>query len=440
MGVGTTATLSTVPAMSVIWSSSNFAVASVHTTTGVITAHKTGTVTISASFMYSTGETCTQSCQIRVLADADVLSETYYINYQELDCYVFPAGDSILGNHLRVRGKTGSTLQRWLITKVGDEYLIKSLYNNMYLGIAPNNIAIPTLYTAVSDLTKWKIYKDGGACVIAPYLDEYSQGRVLSPSSNQPMDYGYVGLLDFFDTRINKYWYLKCVSTYLLNHYDYSINNNQELLSSILFANQFVQKYFSDVLGHNISMVGSMPFYADLTINQCTCGENNACTNSTDCYSHHKNFNRFCNEISLLPKSREQKLIMWSNHPSSGFFCYKKNGIHTPKPAIALADTEPGGTRIRIYNYAVELEWDPYVSAPCILAHEIAHVFGVPEQYTLDPSGHSNSGDMVCMMQRFGYDRAKEFYAYLRSNHDANIVDAFCDKCWEILVDNVEIS
>ncbi|MBQ3507148.1 MAG: Ig-like domain-containing protein [Clostridia bacterium] len=48
MGVGTTATLSTVPAVSAIWTSSNASIASVHPTTGVVTAHKKGTVTIEA--------------------------------------------------------------------------------------------------------------------------------------------------------------------------------------------------------------------------------------------------------------------------------------------------------------------------------------------------------------------------------------------------------
>lgn len=134
---------------------------------------------------------------------------------------------------------------------------------------------------------------------------------------------------------------------------------------------------------------------------------------------------------------------MWSNHPSSGFYCYKdSDGNHAPKPAIALADAEPGGTRIRIYNYAVNTDWDTDVSASFTLAHEIGHVFGIPEMYDIDPVGHSDEGDMVCIMQKYGYERAEEFYAWIRKDlygniTDEYIIDAFCDDCWGILVDNV---
>ena len=447
MGVGMTATLDMTPYISAIWSSSNPAVVSVHPITGVMTAHKIGSATISAYFMYGTGDTCTRSCQIQVLKEADVLNEEYYIRYKHQDRFVYPVvNDPILGSYLRIATKTNSDLERWLITKYGDAYLIKSVQHSKYLGISTSNISTPTLYDEINDTTKWRIFKYNGGCVIVPYLDQYSDGRVLSPSSSQPENRGYIGLADFFDSSTDKYWFFVCTSTYLLNYYDYSIGDDPALINSIIVANQFVKTYFDSVLYHDIHMVGLPAYYSDLWINQCSCGEENACNNSTDCYSHHKNYSRFRDEILLIQKSREQKLIVWSNHPSYGYFCEKdSNGIHALKPAIALADAEQGGTRVRIYNYAVDSNWNSDVSASFILAHEIGHVFGIPEMYEINQDGHSDDGAMVCVMQKYGCDRAEEFYDLIRKDMygnitDESIVNAFCDECWEILVDNVDIS
>lgn len=447
MGVGTTATLTTTPYVTAIWSSSNPSVVSVHPTTGVMTAHKVGSATISAYYLYGTGDTCTRSCQIQVLKEADVLDEEYYIRYKHQDRYVYPVvNDPSLGPYLRIATKTNSDLQRWLITKCGDAYLIKSVQHNKYLGISTSNISIPTLYNEISDTTKWRFYQYGDACIIVPYLDQYSDGRVLSPSSNQPDNHGYIGLVDYFDSSTEKNWFFVCTSTYLRHYYDYSIADDPALINSIIVADQFIETYFDTVLYHDIHMVGLPTYYSDLWINQCSCGEENECNNSTDCYSHHKNYSRFRNEILLIQKSREQKLIMWSNHPSYGYFCEKdSNGIHTLKPAIALGDAETGGSRVRIYNFAVDSNWDPDVSASFILAHEIGHIFGIPEMYKIDQDGHSDDGDMVCVMQRYGCDRAEEFYDLIRKDMygnitDENIVNAFCDECWEMLVENVDIS
>lgn len=154
-------------------------------------------------------------------------------------------------------------------------------------------------------------------------MDNYSNGKVLSPLSNQPEDQGYIGLYDYFDSSTVKYWYLKCVRTYLLNYYEFSINNNPTLINSIVVANQFVQSYFDKVLGHDVYMVGTPSYYSDLWVNQCACDNNLVCTNSTNCDLHHRNYDRYYSEVGSIPFGFEQKLIIWANHPASGFYCTK---------------------------------------------------------------------------------------------------------------------
>ena len=444
MGVGTTATLSTVPATTALWSSSDSSVVSVNAITGQMQALKRGTATITASYTFADGGTFSQSCQVAVLEEVDVLDEEYYIKYNDKDRYIYPvSNDPALGAYLRVTTKMNTDLQRWIITKNGDTYLIKSDRNNMYLGISPSNIALPTLYSEISDLTKWKFYKYGGACIIAPYMDSYTNGRVLSPSSNQPDDHGYVGLLDYFDNSVYRYWFLECVRTYLLNYYEYSINNNPTLTNSIVVANQFVQSYFDMVLGHDVYMVGTPSYYADLWVNQCACNNDLVCTNSTNCDLHHRNYNRYYRETGSIPLGFEQKLIMWANHPASNFYCTKNSDGEHSMLTVSLAECQ--GKRVRIFTYGDNPDWNTDASASLILAHEIGHAFGLPEMYDLYPDTHSRNGDMVCVMQQYGYVRAERFYDQLRKDcygniTDENIINAFCDTCWEMLVNNVDIS
>lgn len=122
---------------------------------------------------------------------------------------------------------------------------------------------------------------------------------------------------------------------------------------------------------------------------------------------------------------------------------YKNSYGEHSLQTVSLAERR--GDRIRIFSYGVNSDWDTDVSASFILAHEIGHLFGIPEMYQRDPVGHSNSGPMVCMMQRYEHERAEEFYDLIRKNiydniTDENIIDAFCDVCWGMLIDNVDLS
>lgn len=103
MGVGTTATLSTVPATTALWSSSDSSVVSVNAITGQMQALKRGTATITASYTFADGGTFSQSCQVAVLEEVDVLDEEYYIKYNDKDRYIYPvSNDPALGAYLRV--------------------------------------------------------------------------------------------------------------------------------------------------------------------------------------------------------------------------------------------------------------------------------------------------------------------------------------------------
>lgn len=64
-----------------------------------------------------------------------------------------------------------------------------------------------------------------------------------------------------------------------------------------------------------------------------------------------------------------------------------------------------------------------------ILAHELAHVFGIKDQY--NDAGHDNSQNWTCVMNNFSssYLNRTTFI----SSIEANPINAFCPSCRELL-------
>lgn len=371
----------------------------------------------------------------------DFRDEVYWIQYKNQDRYLFPVvNDPIIGPYMRVVTKNDSSALKWRIQKSGKYYTIKSVQHNMYLGVPTSSSVlsnVPTLYEEVSIYTKWRIFAADNGYIFVPAV--MMNGKVMSPGSNQPENAGYVGFFDYFDTTFFKYWNLECTSTYMVNYYDYSVQYDLPLKNSITVANSFVNQLFDTCFSHNLYMDGVATYYGDLTCNSCFCGVDVPCSNSSDCSSHHKNQDVFFDEVKRIPYNRGDVFVMWANHIGNVFCREDKNGNHTIT-SLALAFCYE--SRI-IFNYFREnVEWNPNVPASLIFAHEVGHKFGLPEQYDLDPVGHSNNGSMVCVMQRYGRDRAETFFDYLKGADSdfSNVSDAFCDDCMAILTESVEAS
>ena len=441
MGVGEVVTIEVIPGnVNPTWTTSNATIVSVNTNTGVVTALKSGDATITATYVDEYGNTYVQTCIISVLYEkVDVREGVYRIQYKRQNRYLLPVvSEPALGPYMRVVEKNASSALKWRIDRVDDYYTIESVQHHMYLGISSSNSPLPnmpTLLPCIDDNAKWRIFRADNGLIFVPV--EQRNGLVLSPNGNYPANAAYIGLFDFFDKTFHKHWNLDCVDTYLVNYYDYSIADNEALLDSITVANEFISEVFDVCFSHNIHMDGAATYYEDLTCNGCTCGYDVDCFNSDDCADHHKNHSVYFGEAHSIPVEPNNTVIMWANHYNNHFCEEDSSGNHS-SATFPLAYY--ASNRI-VFNYFWEnVTWDPDVPAALILAHEVGHAFGLPEMYELDTAGHSDSGDMVCVMQRYGRGRAEVFYRYLRVNNDSNLSETFCDDCLAILQESVDAS
>ena len=424
MGVGTTATLSTVPATTAIWSSSNPSVVSVNGITGEVQALKRGTATITASYTFAGGETFSQSCQIQVLDEYILKNETYYLAFSEQ-----PAKCITAGRQMVTKTSTNANSLKWQIQNHGDYYTFKSVTSDLYLGIY-------MCYGTISDQAKWKIYRGRSGLIIAPYNDINYGGMVLSPASNNPADNSYVGLYDYFDSSVKREWDAQCINTYLDNYYDVSFLNDTELRETIFPANTLVSRVFKKTFNRNVYRnmeLGLGTYYSDLTINTCDCGEDVACSNSLDHSLHHKSYATYVREVSDIVSRYENGIVvMWADRPRHAY-CYQSNQGHM----TGTSPAEGGGTHI--FFFAIREDSDGYLlsASSIIFLHEVTHCFGLPDVYGDD---HDVDGSMQCVMEYFDGYEAYMFYTELSNNNYALASQAYCPSCLSQLNELVEPS
>lgn len=187
MGVGDATYIDVTPIeIEPTWSSSNPNIASVNSTTGVITAHKIGSAIIYATYVSVEGVTYQKQCSIQVLKKVDFFEENYYIEFQNDSLVMIPVLNySAIGHYIRLAEQNNASSQKWLIEKAGNRtYTIKSVSSNMYVGVKANDSSWITLYDHVNNYTKWRIYSyrsaqaQGTYYVLAPYLGGIYSGRV----------------------------------------------------------------------------------------------------------------------------------------------------------------------------------------------------------------------------------------------------------------------
>lgn len=431
MGVGDVTYIDVTPVdVEPTWTSSSSSIASVDPITGVITAHKRGLATITATFVSSEGVTFQKQCSLQVLEKVDFFEENYYIEFQDSALVMFPVlNDTAVGPHIRLAGQSNLTTQKWLVEKVAHEtYTIKSVASNMYIGVQANNSGWVTLYDHVNNYAKWRIYSyrsleaRGLYYVLAPYLGGIYSGRVLGVSSNEPSEAAYVGLFDFFNTNMGVEWDITCPNVYVDHYYDISIFNDSAIRNEIPFAHDFAQRIFMSCFGKNVVMNGSATYYDELTINECTCGVDSHCVNSTQHTEHHKYPGTYYDEVTEIDRCEKHIIVMWADRPDVAY-CSANS--------LAFADADK---RICFYTVRVDDQiFGVEYSACQIFAHELSHCFGMPDVYPDDDdetNNHTFSKGTQCIMNKILSADSYDFYQHLIQDDYANISTAYCISCY----------
>ncbi len=253
-GSSFTFTATTYPSgQTITWSTSNSTVATV-SSSGVVTAEKAGTATITARFIDSEGETHSASCTIFVVIENGVyyiknLNSNYYLHVKNgeitnyTDVYQFPkVGDSnSVTYHIR---------QMWKIKHLGDgRYSIRPMSKlDMGLDVTEGNVDIFNIATsdtlsAVPLYAEWIIewYATGYVFKNNGYSSKTMQIKDASTSAGSSVVAGA------YSTSVNCRWGLTKITSPPSGAYLYDTLNKSIVTAATKYVNVGVAKGLSDL-------------------------------------------------------------------------------------------------------------------------------------------------------------------------------------------------
>lgn len=249
--------------------------------------------------------------------------------------------------------------------------------------------------------------------------------------------------LQYFDfNSSDSYWDLFGTEYYLDNYYDESITavNTTVYLQVIVQANAFVNSEFQSEFGITVRQYQPTRFHA--TIGNCINGNNTPCDPILcgQCSVHHKNYSHILHMVSIAGRANNHSVVKWADRPW-GAYCREVSvspgeNEHMPFSNNTTLAVTFGSNMVAFNTAGYQTASDLLITAPSILAHEVAHMFGLEDVY--DVEGH-DAQEGFCVMKRYLHSEAISFQtacsAYL--NDAAPRPQFLCDFCREALRDTV---
>lgn len=350
----------------------------------------------------------------------------------------------------------GSYPHQWTFVDAGNGYYrIKCVEpdtdgNSLYMSVknnsSSNNAEIILQKYSSADGQLWKVQStSNGRYKIIPKCGEAS-GRVLCLNfSLLGYDSDGVNLKSKTYNENTEYideWYLIPDANPMMSQFDGShmavYANLDDGVDKIVRATAFVSNCYSGMF--SLSLTHPRPMYVSTFFDahvdsECTsdCGD--------QCTSHHHNIYKLSDEIYYDDRSDDHIYISWSEHPEDDICCGKENlfgeaqhvlnGVET----LASVIKENGVIRPVICIYRTSdpedeylLESDRIVCASLILAHEMAHVYGMEEQYNAGGI-HQYGNNYTCVMMKYDFTRASALKLSIENGER----DALCNSCKNLL-------
>ncbi len=126
-----------------------------------------------------------------------------------------------------------------------------------------------------------------------------------------------------------------------VHYYDSSVAGNSTYLSNILLASEYANKVFREMFGIEIRVQGS-PTYFETSLENCTTGTNNPCSDATcgsHCDTHHKSTFNIAKQIFRSPREDNCIYVYWNDRDAEAF-CNNENGVHTTGGSLACGLVE----------------------------------------------------------------------------------------------------
>ena len=451
----------------VTWSVDDISYGTVVSSTGVFTGLYYGTVTLTATFWMHTGESHTQSIQVCIVPI--VPGEYYFLNKEYkrgLYCYsndLFSGVEVELEGNEYVGDNDFSSLYRYkhLASTWTFDYYSAGYYTIKYKDHAAGSLYMSCdastnailLSSTINNNSLWVIdVTSDGDYRLIPYSLR-NTGKCVS--IDRSVIGGCVHLNYSFDAYTldeneNDEWEILPATLTFVNYYDSSIVGDATTINAINKASRIVAGIYERLYGVRINVENAV-HPEGLVSDQCTTGMNMPCTVTSDgvcgaeCIEHHKNLARIADQVSEWCEDT-QALIVWSNR-APGTFCFKHSNnpdgggltiANLPVIQIMLNQTDFGTDNDARLAYMVN-----------VLLHELAHYYGLLEQY--ENCSHAKGEQINCVMMNLGwmyYDGTSgtaakddgEILHNLKKMYSAvltNEYEPYCDECMDQIYDQL---
>ncbi|MGN1445905.1 MAG: hypothetical protein ACI4WV_06365, partial [Eubacteriales bacterium] len=244
-------------------------------------------------------------------------------------------------------------------------------------------------------------------------------------------------------TKLNT-WKFYTTDYYLDHYYDESLagTSNSVYRQMISAANSFVSYNYNKLFEIDIKTNKRLGYSP--SIEGCVSGDSQPCDPvlcGEDCSSHHKNMLHLVYEVGEISRQNNHAVVMWSNRPwtsycqkvqsDTGEYVHRANQDNDSPKTIAITY----GTDIRFYTLGNAQSNSEEIGSLMyiILAHESAHLFGMPEVYYDE---EHESQDCFCAMKHYSTTKARDYYiTYMRDPDECEYL--YCDSCYEDLYQRV---
>ncbi len=396
---------------------------------------ETGTVNIHYSYYTEDGAVASAICTVDVYENANIASGEYVIQEKTNNHYLTYDMPCQLNCPVKTKNDASRAddYVRWLVVATGDGYYtIRSVETIAWVTVANNSSTEGTqiqLSTSPSVAgARWKILKNKfGRIILTPECAQ-TQNLVMWIATDRWAG-SELSIQNYNGTNntviSEKGWVIFDDTKYYIdNYYDISLKDSP-IVSFIPTANNFVINVYKT---YNISFTihKEASYFEHLSINECTCGLNIACTNSDSHQNHHKNRNKYHTQIDKIYRGSSHILIMWANRVGTAYCIYEEGEHYTYAP-LALSE----GNRIMFYTLSTNMLYCEALMS-VLHCHELTHNMGLPDVY--DNPDHDLPHGMQCVMERMFDYEAYDFYLYLTENNGEYYQNAHCTSCQEKLL------
>ena len=393
------------------------------------------------------------SFQLEVMEQAELPSGTYSIR-SKVDGFQYAVcANNTAGNLRLLDFETSEYNQmKWTISAYNnDTYTIMSPAENAYIGVQQNHISenavISFFHYSLYVIPFWRILiNEQGDYLLVPYSTEGTNLVLVIPEAPASLTSPLI-LANYYEYsnynepvnrhRFYKSWYVYNDALTINNYYDLSFTYNTILTNLIPVATEFTIDAYQDALSFPIRTDNTVTQFIS-SASQCPTGSSSPCSTGicgTNCIDHHKNKYNLHNQTCAIPHKNNYVSVLWMDRLNS-VYCADDHSLG----GDAIGQATRGITMYTVTSLTNYVTPEPIETLMgMLLTHEIAHIYGLEDQYSEDPYAYdphckNEHGEKVynCCMERTYYDDDRQtFYNRVQ----IGLEDIFCPSCIDLMTE-----